>query len=217
MEPQEQDKASLISDIETDAQAEVEAILKEAEKQIAEKKQYAQKQIESILDDARLKGREQAEEIKKKAIRAVQREVRRRAMHLQATVVQSVMDRVESRLAAMIHDGDYRTALAGWIAEAAVGLGADSAEVNASETERSLIDDLLLSHAAEKARAATGSQVALTWSSAPPLPGQGVVLTASDGRTAFNNQVKTRLLRNRRRIHMLIHDGLFADTREKQV
>jgi vacuolar-type H+-ATPase subunit E/Vma4 len=217
MEPQEQEKTALISDIEADARTEAESILKEAEAQIADKRQYASKQIESILSDARLRGKEQAEEIKRRASRAAQREVKRRSMHLRAAVVQNVMDRVEKRLAAMIHEPGYRSALVDWIAEADIGLGADSAEVNASEAERALIDDRLLSEATGKVRAATGGQVALTLSDAPPLSGQGVVLTANDGRTAFNNQVKTRTLRSRRKIYTLIYDSLFVDTREEHV
>ncbi|MEN6423825.1 MAG: V-type ATP synthase subunit E family protein [Phycisphaerales bacterium] len=211
MEPQEQDKAALISDIESDARGEAEAILKEAEAQVADKKRYAQQQRESILSEARLKAGEQAEAIRKKAIWAAQREVKRRALRQRAAVLQDVLDRVEKRLAAMIGEAGYRASLVNWIAEAAVGLGADRAEVNASEKERALIDDRLLSEAGEKARAATGGQVALGLSASPPLPAQGVVLTAADGRTAFNNQVRTRMLRSRRKMQVLIHDGLFVD------
>ncbi len=211
MEPQEQDKAALISDIESDARVEAETIIKEAEAQVAEKRQYAQKQVESILNDAHLKAQEQVEAIKRKAIRDAEREAKRRSMHRRAAVVQEVMDRVERRFAAMTQDLQYRSALVNWIAEAGVGLGADSAEVNASEKERVLIDDRLLAEAVEKIQAATGKRVALTLSVSPPLSAQGVFLTAADGRTAFNNQVKTRMLRSRRKIHKLIHDCLFVN------
>jgi vacuolar-type H+-ATPase subunit E/Vma4 len=211
MEPQEQDKAALISDIESDARAEAAGILKEAEAQAADKKRYAQQQVESILNEARVKARDRAEAIQKKAAWAAQREVKRRSLRRRADVLQDVLDRVEKRLAAMIDDGEYRSSLVNWIAEAAVGLGASRAEVNASEKERAMIDDRLLSEAAEKVRTTTGAQVALGLSASPPLAAQGVVLTASDGRTAFNNQVTTRMLRSRREIHAMIHDCLFAD------
>ena len=42
------------------------------------------------------------------------------------------------------------------------------------------------------------------------LQAQGVVLTAADGRTAFNNQVPTRMLRRQREIRKLIYDVLFT-------
>jgi len=44
--------------------------------------------------------------------------------------------------------------------------------------------------------------------------GGGILLTAADGRVAFNNQVKTRILRNQRRIHQLIYEAVFAAKQE---
>ena len=215
MEPAEREKAALISDIEADAQKEAEAIVEEARTRVAEKKKYADKQIETLLADAHTRAHEQAEAIRKKAASAAELEVRRRFMRLRTQVVQDVLAQVEERLAARIGDGDYRTTLVNWIAEAAIGLGAESAEVNASQRERTLIDDRLLGEVGEKVRTETGRAVTLTLATAQPLESQGVILTAADGRTAFNNQVKTRMLRNRRRIRALIHDALFADNREE--
>jgi len=48
-----------------------------------------------------------------------------------------------------------------------------------------------------------------------PLKSQGVVLTAADGRTAFNNQVKTRILRHKREIQTLIYNALFTDDQKE--
>lgn len=211
----EEEKAALISDIETDARADVEEIIKQAQERAAEKRKYGDKQVESLLNEAREKAKEQAEAVQRKAVSAVELEVRRRSMRLQAAVMQDVMDRVEKKLHTMVRDADYRSVLTRWIVEAAVGLGAESADINASEAERALIDDPLLSEAAGRVHAATDRQVALTPATAEPLESQGVVLTAADGRTAFNNQVRTRLLRSRRRIQMLIHDALFTDRREE--
>jgi len=211
MEPQEKDKAALISDIESDARTEAEGIIKDAQTRAAEKRRFAQKQVESVLNDARSKAREQAETMERKAIRDADREAKKRLMRRRTAVVQEVMDRVEQRLAAMVHRPEYRVVLVNWIAEAGVGLGAQEAQVNASEQERALIDDSLLAEAAEKIRGATGKQVVLTLSVSAPLSAQGVCLTAADGRTAFNNQVKTRLLRSRRRIEAMIHDSLFVE------
>ena len=215
MELADKEKATLISDIETDARADVEEIIRQAQERAAEKRKYGDKQVASRLNEAREKAEEQAEAVKKKAVSAMELEVRRRSMRLQAAVMQDVMDRVEKKLHAMVEDADYRSVLVRWIVEAAVGLGAESAEVNASETERAMIDDALLSEAVGQVHAAAGRQVALTLATAGPLQSQGVVLTAADGRTAFNNQVRTRLLRSQRRIQMLIHDALFTDRREQ--
>ncbi len=211
MEPQEQDKAALISDIESDARAEAEGIVKEAENEAAQKGRYARQQVESILNDARAKAREQAEAIEKKAVRDAQREAKKKLMLHKAAVVREVMDRVEQRLASMVECPEYRSVLIDWIVEAGVGLGTEKAEINASEKERALMDDVLLAEAAEKIHAATGNPIVLTLSDSAPLPAQGVFLTAADGRTAFNNQVKTRMLRSQRKIHALIHDCLFGN------
>ncbi len=216
MESVENDKAALISDIEADAHAEAAGIVKEAEDQAAEKRKYAAKQIESLLNEARKKAEEQTEIVKKKAISAADLEVRRRSMHARDVVMREMMDRVEKKLDAMTANAQrYRPVLINWIVEAAVGLGAESAEVNASEKERPMIDPPLLAEAAAKACEQTGRQVALTLSTAQPLRLQGVILTAADGRTAFNNQVKTRVLRSQRQIRTLTYDALFADNRKE--
>jgi vacuolar-type H+-ATPase subunit E/Vma4 len=215
MESVEKEKAALISGIEADARAEEEKIIKEAQTQAAEKKKYAEKKIEFMLDEARARAKEQAEAAKKQIISLADREVKRRSMHIQDTVMQDIMDRVEKRLASMIGDENYRSVLIDWLAEAAVGLGAESAVVNASEQERALIDDRLLSEVKVLVRRRAGREVQLTLSDAEPLKSQGVVLTAADGRTAFNNQVKTRMLRYKRQIQMMIHDTLFADDKKE--
>ena len=61
----------------------------------------------------------------------------------------------------------------------------------------------------------TGRQINLQLSKELPLKSQGVVLTAADGRTAFNNQIRTRMLRKEREIRMTIYDTLFTDYRKE--
>ena len=215
MESIEREKAALISGIETDARAEREKIIKEAQTRAAEKKKYSEKKIESLLDEARTKAQEQAEAAKKKIISTAEREVKRRSMHIRDTVMQDILDRVEKKLASVTGDKDYRSTLTGWLTEAAIGLGTESARVNASPQELKLIDDRVLSEVSRRVRKQTDRQIELTLSDAEPLEYQGVILTAADGRTAFNNQVKTRMLRNRREIQMLIYDSLFTDDQKE--
>ena len=215
MESIESEKAALISGIETDARAEQEKIIKEAQTRAAEKKKYSEKKIESLLDEARTKAQEQAEAAKKKIISTAEREVKRRSMRIRDTVMQEIMDRVEKKLGSMTGDENYRSVLTGWLTEAAIGLDAESARVNTSSEERKLIDDKMLSEVTERIHKQTGRQIELTLSGAEPLKSQGVVLTAADGRTAFNNQVKTRMLRNRREIQMLIYNSLFTDDQKE--
>jgi len=209
MESIEKENAALILGIETDARAEEEKIIKEAGNQAAEKRKYAEKKVESLLNDAREKAEEQAEAAKKKIISAAEREVKRSAMRVRDAVMQNIMDRAEKKLSSMTGDENYRSVLVNWITEAAVGLGVESARINASEKERALIDGRMLSEIARRIQEQTGKQTSLTLSDEKPLQSQGVVLTAADGHTAFNNQVRTRMLRKQREIRMLIYNTLF--------
>ena len=209
MESLEKEKAALILGIETDASAEAEKILREAENQVVEKRKYSEKKIESILNEARKKAEEQAETVKKKIISSVELELKRHSMLVLDAVMQDIKGRVENKLESMTSDTNYGSVLIKWITEAAVGLDAEAAQVNASEKERTLIDDKLLSEAKDRIYAQSGREVTLTLSDTPALESQGIVLTAADGRTAFNNQVKTRMLRKQREIRMLIYNALF--------
>jgi V/A-type H+-transporting ATPase subunit E len=215
MESLEKEKAELILGIETDARAEEEKITSEAENQVAEKRKYAEKKIESILNEAREKAREQAETVKKKIISSAELEVKRRSMLVRDAVMQDIMNKVEKKLESIASEINYRSVLTNWITEAAVGLDAEAAQVNASEKERTLIDDKLLSEVKDRILTQTGRDVMLTLSDTPPLKSQGVVLTAADGRTAFNNQDKTRMLRKQREIRMLIYNALFTDKQKE--
>jgi len=212
MEPVDKKMAALISGIEADVRAEEEKTIADAERRAEEKRKYAQKKAESLLKESREKGDEQAASIEQKVIAAVKREINRRSLRLRDTLLQRIMDRAEKRLEAMIDDPAYRAVLANWITEAAVGLNADSARINASTRERSLIDEQLLGEARDRAAAQMGKAFTLTMAEAEPLESQGVVLTTADGRMAFNNQVKTRMSRKRREIQRLIYDAVFAGT-----
>lgn len=211
MEPAEKGKAELISGIESDARIEVEEIIKEAEKRAAEKRKYSEKKIEALLNDAHSEAQRQAEVVKGKILSAVDLELKRQSMSVRSDLVQDVMSRVEDRLASMAGDENYRSVLINWIAEAFIGLGAEAAQINASQKERAFIDDRLLSEVKEKIHMQTDKQAQLKLSDAEPSKYQGVVLTAADGRTAFNNQVKTRMLRKQREIQMLIYNAVFTD------
>jgi len=207
----DEEKAALITGIEEDARKEEKQLLDEGQKRAQEKKAYAEKKAESILTDARRDGEAQGEAVKRKIVSGVELEVKRLSMHARDAVMQDITGRVEAKLNSMIDSPDYKSILTDWIAEAAAGLGADAAQVNASDREKPLIDDKLLALAAQNAAERTGKPVTLTLSDARPLKSQGVVLTATDGRTAFNNQVKTRMMRKQREIRTLIYNALFAD------
>lgn len=204
----------MISGIEADARAEEQRLLADARAQAAEKKKYAQQKIETILNEARAKANEQAESIQRKAISAVELEIKRRSLQARDALMHDILEKVAKKLESTVDDPDYKTVLAEWIAEAAIGLDADAARVNASPRERAMIDRAMLEQVQQRVQEQTGKQVTLTLSDAPPLKGQGVILTTTDGRMAFNNQVRTRMLRKQRQMQKLIYDWLYAGCRE---
>jgi vacuolar-type H+-ATPase subunit E/Vma4 len=215
MEPVEKGKAELISGIESDARIEEQEIIKEAEKRAAEKRKYSEKKIEALLNNAHSEAQRQAEAVKKKILLAVDLELKRHSMSVRSDLIQEIMNRVENKLASMAGDENYRSVLINWIAEAFIGLGAEAAQINASQKERAFIDDQLLSEVKEIIHMQTNQQAQLKLSDAEPLKYQGIVLTAADGRTAFNNQVKTRMLRYQSEIPTLIYNALLADDRKE--
>jgi len=208
------DKEALISGIEADANTEVESILAEARKQADEKRKYSAQKVESILAEARQKAQEQAQKIKDRIIADAELEVKRRFLRLRDTIMHDIIEKVKARLNAMIHEANYRDVLVNWITESAIGLDVESAEISASPKELLLIDDKLLSKVKDKIGKQTSKQITLALSNASSLESQGVVLTSSDGRIAFNNQVETRLLRKQREIRTMIYNELFTEDKE---
>ena len=208
------DKEGLISGIEADAKDEAAKILEDARKQADEKTKYTAKKIESILAEARENAQKQAETVKSKIISDVELEIKRRFLRLRNTIMQDIIVKVEGKLNSMIGDGEYRDVLMNWITEAAVGLGVDSAKINASEKEMALMDEKFLSEVSEKIQKQTGRQMVVNVSEGRALESQGVVLTTEDGRMAFDNQVKTRLSRKQRQVRTMIYNELFTDDKD---
>jgi len=215
MESIEKGKDALLSGIETDIRAEEQQIIKNAQEQAAQKRKYGDKQIESILEDARKQAQELAEVEKQKVLASVHLEIKRRSLHVRDEVIHRIMELVEKKLYSMIDNTEYKSVLTDLITEAAIGLDTDSASINASEKERALIDEQLISQVREKIHDYTDRRMDLKLCDSPPLKNQGVVLTSADGHVAFNNQIKIRISRNQRKIRTLIYDTLFSDNREE--
>ncbi|MBN2591026.1 MAG: hypothetical protein JXA96_14260 [Sedimentisphaerales bacterium] len=208
------DGAAIISGIETDALSEERQIIEEAQKQIDEKIKFNTKKVESIIKEAEEAALEQAEQAKKKIMSSLRLELQRRSLNIRNEVMKNIQKNVESKFNLMLADDSYKAILQNWIIEAAIGLDAQSAVINASEKEMPLISDRMISEVVEKVNQKTGKQVSLKLSDKPPLSFQGVVLTSDNGHMAYNNQVKTRILRKEREIRMAIYNALFTDKRK---
>jgi len=208
------DGAAIISGIESDAISEEEQIVQEAQKQADEKVKYNTKKVESIIEEAQKNALEQAEQARKKIMSSLTLELQRRSLNIRNDVIKDIQKSVESKFESMIGTDDYKKILFDWIVEALIGLDVPSAVINASQKEMPLISDKMISEAIEKVNKKTGKQVTLKLSDKPPLDFQGVVLTSENGHMAYNNQIKTRMLRKEREIRMAIYNALFTDKRK---
>ena len=221
MDVTENGSEALISGIEQDARSEAELLIERAAGEASERRVFAAQQEASIIKEAEQKALQQAEAVRKKVLAGVEIEVKRVILRGQERVVEEVMRRVaeefEKRAACdkqaaggkLAAGGGYRRILLDWIVEAMVGLGTASAVLNASEAERRMMDGELLREACKRIERITGKQVELALDSEGPMRGLGVVLTDPQKRLAFNNQLKTRILRKERQIRALIHERIF--------
>jgi vacuolar-type H+-ATPase subunit E/Vma4 len=210
-EEQETGKEKIIKGITRDAQEEAQKIREEAERVAEERREAAERQVASIRKEAEEKCAEQQKRIEQETESAIATETRRILLKSREHIMKSVIREAQKKLEAMIETEEYRDILLNWIAEAAVGLQAKEAEVSSSRKETHLIDSEILKQAQEKVETITGKTVTLEKSSDDPLQAQGVVLTAADGRTAFNNQVPTRIKRLQSEIRNLIYKELFEN------
>jgi len=206
----EGEKKQIIGAILSEAETEADQVRSESEQEIASRKEGTKSRVARIKQDAEKRAAEQAKSIIARMDSRIASMQRRNRLELQAKAYRMVTREVRKRLCHMIDAPEYREVLAGWIAEAAIGLHASSASVRASREEQE-IAATVMQDAAREAEHITGEAVALTQSSDPPLSSQGVSLTSADGRTAFNNQVETRLIRYESEIRKIIYNSLFRE------
>ena len=201
-------KSQLLSGIERDAVAEAAEIVRKAELQAEERQKNAQAQAAGVRDEATRKAQETVRGITRQGEQAASVETRRMALKVREEISRRVLDESSKRLAELVGTPAYREVLREWIVEAALGLNVPEAEVLASGPEMARIDEALLAEAVRRVKSISGVDVVLRRSAAQPLQGQGVVLTAGNGRTAFNNQVATRVERYQSEIRKLIYEAL---------
>lgn len=207
----EKGKARLITGIKEDARKEADTIITQARLSIEEREKSIEKQIGRIMNDAALKAKKQAESILKNVKSSIAVEKKRHALRIMDQVVTMAIDKAKSGIAAMIGGPGYEEVLLHWIIEAALGLNTDEAEVNASLKEKQFITGELLDKAGETLLSLTGKKIVLKKSGDTPLLAQGVVLTSKDRKTAFNNQVVTRIVRYQSAIRKIIYDTLYGE------
>ena len=211
MEVSSQGQASLIASIESDVQAEEAKILQDAVEQVSQREQYTDKKIESMSNEARQKAAGQGEMIRSKAISQAELEIKRRRLRARNEIICRIMSMVEQKLGLMISNDMYREVLIGWIVEAALALNINTATISASAEERAVIDESLIDEVRARIQQSGSRSMTIRLADEPASALQGIILTTENGRMAYNNQVKTQLLRRQRDIQRLIHDTLFVE------
>jgi vacuolar-type H+-ATPase subunit E/Vma4 len=198
----------LFDDIERDAADEARKIVADAAAQAEERVRQCERQIGEIRAEAQKTADVQVAAVKKTLKAAFAVELKRILLRSRDNVFKRILDGVEEELARRRETREYRNILLSLIAEAAIGLGAAEVEVNASPDELALIDSGLLKESEEKVKAVVLRTVKIKKSQAAPLLLQGIVMNSSDGKTAYNNQIQTRLLRNQTAIRKIIYERL---------
>jgi vacuolar-type H+-ATPase subunit E/Vma4 len=205
-----EERQALLSGIQEDAAREAERIVREAQTAAEERLKAAASQAQGILEEAGQRASRQGEALRRQAESSLRMEERRLQLKVREGVIAQVEQEVRRRLQRLVGQNEYREVLLGWIVEAAVGLASPRATVNASAAERAALEPGLLREAEARVRRLTGATVQLSLAQGDPVVGQGIVLTAADGRVEFNNQVTTRLLRASSEIRKVIYKELFG-------
>ena len=210
MKTSSEDRSELIAGIKRDAEAEAKRIIEDAEKTASDKMQAKEMQIKSIERDAAKKAGQQISVIEKNSISSIKVEKKRIALQIREKLINTVIDKVRDKIRAKADSDEYKEILKGWILEAAVGLGEQEVEVNGSKRELDIMTDSYIKDVEEKYRDLTGGSIKIIRSDKNPLFAQGIVLTSVNHKTAFNNQVPTRLLRYQSEMRKTIHSEFFA-------
>lgn len=209
MEPSATKENDLIAGILQDAKGEAEGILKNAETAVQHRAEAAKNQAEKILQDARKAAEEQSSAILRQVDDKIQMQKRRTALQMQDEIMKQVLEGVQARLGEQIGTSEYREILINWIVEAAIGLDAVSATVNASTREKECLDKDLLQDAVVRIKEVTGRDVTLALSEKTPTLLQGIVLQTAESSVEFNNHLSTRLVRYQSEIRRIVYDDLF--------
>ena len=207
---QSDDKASIINGIIAEATREAEELMHQAEQGGAERRDAAAAQGTRLIREAEERAAAQIKTLEHDSATRIPAAKRHISLGMRKKVFDEVMDGVMDRLSKEIHTSAYRDTLIGWITEAAMGLRSEVATVNSSAPERNLLEEIL-PEAEREIQRVSGNSVKLLISTGSPLTSQGIVLTSQDGKTAFSNQVHTRLTRYQTEIRKLVHDRLFRE------
>ncbi len=213
MDPELESASSLLEGISRDVERQIREMEEEAESYARSRRESAEGQARDILRRAQEAADAQRQALVRNAQSKAAIERRKAELRINDRIIRETLDQARGAVAEALGKPGYAKVLRDWIVEAAVGLSVPEARVNASREELPLITDALLGEAEREVQALTGKSVRLSRVEGDPLPVQGVVLTAEEGRVAYNNQVPTRFLRSQTEIRKRIQAALFDENK----
>ena len=210
MKTSSDDRVELISGIENDARQEAARIIEDAKKTASDKQMSKEMQITAIKRDTDKKIEQQVSTIEKNNLSAISVEQKRIVLKIREKIINNVTDKVKEIIGEKAKDSSYPQIIGSWILEAAIGLGEEEVVINGSPKELEVVTDSFLRETEKKYNVLTGGNIRLKKTDKNPLFAQGIVLSSKDNRTAFNNQVPTRLMRYQSEIRKIIYKEFFA-------
>ena len=204
------ERNTLIAGITDQAKAEAEAIIKETEHFVTERKAAIDSQIKTLLDQAGIQAEKQIKIIESTRDTRISVANRKKELQMRDSVVRNVLDRAKKQFLASNPTDTVRETLHAWIVEGALALNNQEVYINTSDRDSTIVREELPKVEAT-VKSLTGRKVTLKLSSEPPITGFGVMLTSADGAVAFDNRLETRFLRYQSQILRHIHEGLFSE------
>jgi len=200
-------ESELIHGIEVQTQSEIDSLSAQLEKIERDRSAAADREIEDARRDIERRTEDQHKRVDKAARAVLATERHKIELETSNRFFDQVLQESARRLRELSADKRYGEILKRWIVEAAVGLAADEAIVTVSPEERSLCEEVI-KDAEREARRIIGREVRLKLGQTDARGDLGAVLTAASGRTGFNNQVHTRMLRKETEVRRIIYDEL---------
>jgi vacuolar-type H+-ATPase subunit E/Vma4 len=197
----EGDADRLFEGILEGARAEAAAIVARARQESELISSSNRKKIDDAIEQEKRAARQRIAQIKRQEESALRNLERRHAVSHGQRLRGAALELVAVKMAALVGTDEYRETLVRWIAEAAIGLDRPEAIVNCSFREQ--IDADMLRSGERLVKETTGRDVSLHFGGAI-LTGQGIEVTSTDGKVAYNNQVSTRLVRFERHLKELM-------------
>ncbi len=196
---------SLVEGILEQAKREAEKIKSDARRSAEQRKAAWEKQALRLRAEAEEEAQRQYDDIVSAGASRLESARKNRTLQLSERVIGAVIEAAIDAVEKEIDNKAYPAVLEDLITEAALGIQTEQATVAVSAEETALLTEELLRRVEKRVKDISGRSMILQADAEHPLAGQGPVLTSPDNMVAYNNQIRTRLLRSQSEIRHLIY------------